>query len=247
MVAVAFLLVGFAVQIARTISTGSGALRLALTGLGAYVASDLISGVFHWAGDTIGDETVPFLGPNFIQPFRIHHVDQLAITRHDLIETNGNNCIIVSGPLVVAFLVLPARESWLFHACAFMAFLAAFVVATNQFHKWAHEPRPPRIARVLQACGLILSTPHHDLHHAAPHDRHYCITVGWLNPLLDVVGFFRGAEWAIARVRPDWLHIEGRTRTRAGAVGGDNATATATATGVGVGARAGAGADQASR
>jgi ubiquitin-conjugating enzyme E2 variant len=214
MAMVALLLIAFVVQIARTVTTGSGALRLALTGLSAYVASDLISGVVHWAGDTLGDESVPFVGPNFIKPFRIHHVDQLAITRHDLVETNGNNCIVVLGPLTAAFLVLPARDGWLFDACVFMAFLAAFVVATNQFHKWAHQPNPPAIARVLQASGLILTTPHHDRHHAPPHDRNYCITVGWLNPLLDFIGFFRGAEWVVAQVRPHWLHVGERVPGR---------------------------------
>jgi len=243
MAVVALLLIAFVVQTARTITTGSGALRLVVTGLSAYVASDLISGVVHWAGDTLGDESVPFVGPNFIKPFRIHHVDQLAITRHDLIETNGNNCIVVLGPLAAAFLILPSRDGWFFDACVFMAFLAVFVVATNQFHKWAHQTNPPRIARVLQASGLILTTPHHDRHHAPPHDRHYCITVGWLNPLLDFIGFFRGAEWVITQVRPHWLHAGARVPVRAhpghpggsspaaraprgpGAVGGDSVAA----------------------
>lgn len=213
--AVSILLVSFAVRIAGSVTSASGALRLVLTALSAYVATDLFSGVVHWAGDTIGDERVPFLGPNFIKPFRVHHVDQMAITRHDLIETNGNNCILIAGPLAVAFLVLPRVENGRFFACSFMAFLALFVVATNQFHKWAHQPRPPRVARVLQATGLILTRHHHDIHHAAPHDRHYCITVGWLNPLLNVVGFFRGAEWLVAQVRPNWLHIEERARVLA--------------------------------
>ena len=209
------LLVGFGVQVWRTISTPSGVINLLLTGLCAYVAADLVSGIVHWAGDTIGDEQVPFLGPNFIKPFRNHHVDQLAITRHDFIETNGNNCIIVIPPLTLALILLPGKESFLFFACTFMAFLGLFVVATNQFHKWAHQPNPAGYIRRLQSWGLILSPRHHDIHHAPPHDKHYCITVGWLNPILNGMRFFRAAEWVVAQFRPGWLHIDERKRVLA--------------------------------
>jgi hypothetical protein len=213
--AVFLLLAGFALQSYRTIVTPGGAVNLILTGLCAYLASDLVSGMVHWAGDTIGDERVPFLGPNFIKPFRVHHTDQLAITRHDFVETNGNNCILMLGPLGVAYLVMPDRESFGFFTSTFVAFMSLFAVATNQFHKWAHQATSPRVARWLQSAGLILSTRHHAIHHAAPHDRHYCITVGWLNPLLNAVRFFRAAEWFIARVRPHWLHIDERKRVLA--------------------------------
>jgi ubiquitin-conjugating enzyme E2 variant len=209
--AVFALLIGFGIRVGRTVDTPGGWLELLATLLVAYVASDVISGVVHWAGDTIGNEQVPFLGPNFIRPFREHHTDQKDITRHDFIETNGNNCIVVLGPLVVAFLLSP-RVGFGFFAATFVAFLGLFVVATNQFHKWAHDDNAPWVARPLQRWGLILSPRHHEIHHAAPHDKHYCITVGWMNPVLGRVRFFRTLEWLIARVRPTWLHIEERTR-----------------------------------
>ena len=84
-----------------------------------------------------------------------------------------------------------------------MAFLSLFIVATNQFHKWAHADNPPRVAvRLCSAGGLILSPEHHNIHHAAPHDQHYCITVGWMNPILDKTGFFRICETIVGRVLP---------------------------------------------
>ena len=59
---------------------------------------------------------MPFLGPNFIRPFRHHHLDQKDITRHDFIETNGNNCIVTAGPLALAFALMPASVGFGFFA-----------------------------------------------------------------------------------------------------------------------------------
>jgi len=210
--AVMIFLLGFAWRVGVVVRSPGGWTAMLVTIFLAYIAADVISGIVHWAGDTIGDEQVPFLGPNFVRPFREHHVDQKGITRHDFIETNGNNSIVAIGPLVLAFLLMPMRESLGFFAAVFVAFLALFVLATNQFHKWAHADHPPRVARPLQRFGLILSPRHHAIHHAVPHDTHYCITVGWMNPVLNKLHFFRGMEWVVAQFRPHWLYIEERTR-----------------------------------
>jgi ubiquitin-conjugating enzyme E2 variant len=58
---------------------------------------------------------------------------------------------------------------------------------------------------MLQRAGLILSPEHHAVHHAAPRDKYYCITVGWMNPVLEKVRFFRFLEAAISRIRPGAL------------------------------------------
>ena len=83
-------------------ATGRG---IAIAALVGYLVSDFLSGFVHWAGDTIGDETTPVFGPNFVQPFRYHHVDPEDITRHDFIETNGNNCIVGAPVLMLGSLV----------------------------------------------------------------------------------------------------------------------------------------------
>ena len=70
--------------------------------------SDFLSGFVHWAGDTVGDESTPIFGPNFVRPFRFHHVDPEDITRHDFVETNGNNCIVAAPVLLLVLLLLPA-------------------------------------------------------------------------------------------------------------------------------------------
>lgn len=166
-----------------------------------YILADFVSGLVHWLGDTWGNTATPLFGKGFIRPFREHHIDQTAITRHDFIETNGSNCLATLFILIPANLLLP--DTWnsisLFLYTVF-ASTSLGIFATNQFHKWAHWAESPHIIRWLQCKKLILSPTHHAIHHISPYDRYYCITVGWLNPLLAHIGFFRGLERCITKV-----------------------------------------------
>src|SRR5262245_54405887 len=180
-----------ALRVARAADGAGDWIGIALAAVAGYLLSDFLSGVVHWAGDTVGDESTPILGPNFVRPFRYHHVDPEDITKHDFIETNGNNCIVAAPVLATVLFMLPATTGWLFFTCVVIACTALFVFCTNQFHKWAHMKQPKGWIRLLQRAGLILSPEHHAVHHASPHDKYYCITVGWMNPLLDKIRFFR--------------------------------------------------------
>jgi plasmanylethanolamine desaturase len=168
-------------------ATGGWLLPVALAAaLVAWAMSDLLSGLVHWAFDTYGSVHTPFIGPAFIRPFREHHFDPLAITRHDFVETNGSNCLACS-PLLVGASWMPLEATLLAGAQAVMLFTALGVLATNQCHKWAHmEPaRVPAPVRWAQSAGLVLSPTHHKLHHTAPFDSHFCTSNGWLNEPLN--------------------------------------------------------------
>lgn len=201
-IALFFLLETFIVYRAWSFITDHPVVSLLISFVG-YLAADFMSGLVHWIGDTWGDPSLPIVGQYFIRPFREHHVDQTAITRHNFTETNGANCLATMVVLLPTILLLFGSASPAvlgFHVFAFAMTMGVF--GTNQFHKWSHLPpeRRPKAIQFLQSSGLILGPTHHAKHHAAPHDTYYCITVGWLNPILSKIKFFTGVEKLITKL-----------------------------------------------
>ena len=193
---------GLAWKLATTLDGSAAWIVLGASIVTGYVVADLVSGIGHWLADRYGSETMPLLGTHFIRPFREHHLDPKAIAQHYFIETNGSNCIASAPLMALVFFSLPMMDSLvtIFVLGATLAFSLA-IFATNQFHKWAHMAAPPRAAQLLRKCSLILTPEHHDLHHEAPFDRNYCITVGWWNPLLDGLRLFERIEACLTFVR----------------------------------------------
>ena len=155
------------------------------------LCADFVSGFVHWLADTFGSVKMPLIGPAYIAPFREHHHDPLEITRHDFIEVNGNNCVVILLflPFVanVQGLVSLQTAAWL------ELWTVAFTIAiflTNQVHSWAHADSVPKPVELLQRARIILNAADHDRHHTAPHDTYYCIAFGWLNPILEKTNFF---------------------------------------------------------
>ena len=169
----------------------------------AYLAADFLSGFVHFLADNFGSYDTPILGPNFIQPFREHHVDPKGIVGNDFVDANGNNSLATLPFMLFVWIAVPL-ETWyygyLFGTFFLFVCLAAFL--TNQFHKWAHMDDPPAFVGWLQARGVILSQEHHDIHHESPYDTYYCITAGLWNPLLDRIRFYERTERLIRRSVP---------------------------------------------
>jgi hypothetical protein len=168
---------------------------LPLTALLGVLCADFASGTVHWFCDTFFSERTPIIGPAFILPFREHHADPWGILRHGLVELHGNSSLAVALVLGVLWALpwdLSGRAADF--ARAWLFFMAAATLATNQVHRWAHSEVPPAPARWLQRSGLILSPEGHARHHRGGFHRSFCITTGWLNPLLDRIDFFPRLE-----------------------------------------------------
>ncbi|KAK3860647.1 hypothetical protein Pcinc_033312 [Petrolisthes cinctipes] len=176
-----------------------------LVALAGIFTADFASGLVHWAADTWGSVELPILGKNFIRPFREHHIDPTSITRHDFIETNGDNFM----------LTIPGLTYMTYHFCfktneevqnyyywfSYLYLLAIFVSLTNQIHKWSHTYFGlPRWVTLLQDLHIILPKRHHRIHHVSPHETYFCITTGWLNYPLEKLAFWTTLEWLIELV-----------------------------------------------
>lgn len=141
----------------------------------------------------------------FISPFREHHIDPLAITKHDFIETNGDNCLVTVPGLMLAVYCLLTFPPDLIHTlypvfCGATT-LGIFATFTNQIHKWSHMHKDlPPLVEFLQQLHIILPRKHHHIHHVAPHETYFCITTGWLNYPLEKLRFWTALEFCIEKL-----------------------------------------------
>lgn len=73
---------------------------------------------------------------NFLRPFREHHIDPTSITRHDFIETNGDNFAITIPVLArIVWQLVTYEEGKVhdqFHWIAYWYLCCIFVAMTNQ-------------------------------------------------------------------------------------------------------------------
>ena len=172
---------------------------LPLVLVAAWVLSDLASGVVHWIADSWGSQQTPVVGPRFLRPFRVHHVDPEDILRRGFVGLNGDVAIITL-PILLAVFAIPLTSGFGRVAALFIVSLSAVGLPTNQVHQWAHMPNPPRFIAWLQNRGFILSREEHVRHHTSPYAMNYCITNGWCNRALTKIDFFPRLESVITRV-----------------------------------------------
>jgi ubiquitin-conjugating enzyme E2 variant len=158
------------------------------------LTADFISGFIHWTCDTWGKVDFPVLGPLVLRSFREHHVDKKMITRHDFIETNGQNLTLAGVAAAVGLAVLDDASLGATFVAESLLATAFLVGMTSQIHKWAHADSVPPFVRLLQRARLILPPEHHEGHHSAPYNKNYCITAGLLDIPLGAMRFWSTAE-----------------------------------------------------
>ena len=188
-----------ALRVARGTCSGNVWVVFPAVALG-YLFADFIGGLVHFLADNFGDETLAYFGPAFIRPFREHHASPEKMCEHDYIERNGANALVALFVLVPSALFVDLLERNA--GVAVGSFVCAWMLATlltNSIHAWAHMEHPPVYARLMQRIGLAVSKAEHAMHHRPPHASHYCITTGWLNPVLERIAFFEHLRRVLRR------------------------------------------------
>ena len=165
-----------------------------VTILAGYLAADFGAGLVHWLADRCFAENTRWIGPLLIAPFRAHHENPSSIAEHGFFELSGNNALVCVPIAAVLVASPPATSPLQVALVTFGLSLSLSLFATNQLHGWAHAKSAPPAARFLQRHGLILTPEGHARHHRGDHDRAYCVTSGWLNPLLERIRFFERLE-----------------------------------------------------
>ena len=196
------LLAALMVRVTVVVATGARWSLVAPAALLGYLGADLLSGTAHWFCDTFFDERTPAIGKILILPFRDHHVHPRRITQYRFIEQDTTNFFIMMPLLLIALQLnapSPGSSPSLFWS-AFLCALALGSYATNLFHKWAHASTVPPGVRWLQRRGLILAPGRHQTHHG-DYSKGFCVTSGWMNPLLAAIRFFPRLEAAARSLR----------------------------------------------
>lgn len=167
------------------------------------VLGDFVSGFVHWSADNYFHYNTPVIGEAFIKPFRLHHAYPKDICNHNLVSVTGNTCILAVPVMSVCLYLLWDDDApvWLAAGVFLNGIMSGATVLTNLFHKWAHlgEKAGP-VVKWLQGKHLILPPDHHQVHHTEPFNRYYCITNGWVNPLLDKLDFFPRLERTLSKM-----------------------------------------------
>jgi ubiquitin-conjugating enzyme E2 variant len=168
--------------------------------LSMYLA-DFFSGIVHWAADTWGSLDTPVLGGSIIRSFREHHLEPTAICKHDVFEVNGDN-LMLTVPFLFLTACLPPKENDVYFLFVhnFLVLVCFWVGITNQIHKWTHTYRLSKFVKLLMDMGIVLSKKDHAVHHRNPFDKYYCITTGWLNPVLANIAFWKRLEGVVSYI-----------------------------------------------
>jgi len=176
---------GSAMLLAPTLKWSTVVWQTGLALLAAYFAADLMSGIFHWLGDTFASPSTPIIGEKFVKPFRDHHDDPLEITQHGFLLTNANNAAVLVLIFLPGMYVYDKFVEASFFSNIAVFFFMAMIFITNQIHKYAHLPTVPRWVSFLQRYRIILHPEHHAIHHTPPYDSNFCITNGSLDIVMN--------------------------------------------------------------
>mmetsp|Transcript_55802 Transcript_55802/g.154482 ORF Transcript_55802/g.154482 Transcript_55802/m.154482 type:complete len:447 (-) Transcript_55802:107-1447(-) len=156
----------------------------------AFIYMDLTSGIVHLILD-YAPAWIPGIGP-LAKGFQYHHFDPTAIIRiswYSYVSHVHLLCPLVALLLVLSDASRASRVFWFWGA--------VFVHLFQTTHRWAHFPPSdlPRLVRLLQASGMVLTHTRHMAHHEDL-ERQFTILSGHTDVVLD----------AASRLVPPWRY-----------------------------------------
>jgi ubiquitin-conjugating enzyme E2 variant len=168
------------------------AAAVALKVITVVLLTDFASGVFHWWEDSYGDPYWPVVGTHMTRPNILHHYAPRALL---------DKSWFISSRGLLAISAVIALLAWLAGVLAWPLLLSlGLIVNMNQIHKWSHRsPRHnPLLVRLLQRSGVLQSPSQHRLHHNQERNTNYCILTSFVNPVLERIRLWDGAERLVA-------------------------------------------------
>ena len=164
--------------------------------------ADFLAGVVHWLEDAYIREDTPLIGSSIGRSNVIHHHLPRHMTRNNWWQSSWD---------LLAFSTVIVLIAWKLDLLTWHVWLFATVSANaNEVHKWSHRTRREngRIITFLQNIRLLQTPRHHAIHHTNPKNVRYCPITNLVNPILDNIRFWEGAEWLLAHTiglhrRPD--------------------------------------------
>jgi hypothetical protein len=155
--------------------------------------AEFAAGLVHWFEDAYIRDTTPLIGRLVGRPNTVHHHYPRFMTRRSWWQSSWD-LVLLAALLVVG--------AWCLHLLTWQVWLFAFLAANaNEFHKWEHRTRKEngRLISFLQDVRILQTAKHHAKHHTDPKNSHYCTVTSFLNPVLDIIRFWDGLEWLLAR------------------------------------------------
>ena len=166
--------------------------------LAAWFLADFISGVAHWAEDILLMRETR----GILERVRLDNVKHHKRPGYVTLESFWGN-INTTAPFSLPLALI----AWLIGAPLIVWLALIFVTFGNYVHRLAHEIKVGKLVGFLHWTELFIPWEQHDLHHfnhlsgrvitKEESKDNYCVMTGWLNPILDSVGFWRKLEWIL--------------------------------------------------
>ena len=159
----------------------------------AVFSAEFAAGIVHWFEDAYVSEDTPLIGRYVARPNIVHHHYPRYMTRHTWWQSWA----------IYAF--FRPSSCWALGIVEFShgrcGSLPSLARTQTESVKWAHRTAAEngRVISFLQNAYILQGAKHHALHHTDPKNSHYCTITNFLNPVLDGIRFWDGAEWLLTK------------------------------------------------